>query len=76
MLTHESIDRQVNVAEEKAIGYVWGRQDMGEDGDTILSMKFGKAYAERMRDFLSERSCFMPNIRDAYEEWRRTGTIK
>lgn len=76
MQTTESIERQVEQSEYQAIGYVWGRQDAGEDGDTIRSMEFGRAYAERKRAFLTEQTYFMPNIKDAYEEWSETGSIK
>jgi len=71
-----TIDQEVELSTMQAIGYVWGRQDMGEPGDTIRSLEFGKAYGQRKCDYLSESSCFMPNIRDAYQEWTRTGEIK
>jgi len=70
------IEREVEQSEYQAIGYVWGRQDMGEAGDTIRFMEFGKAYAERKRAYLTEQTCFLPNIRDAYEEWSETRVIK
>jgi len=70
-----SIDHQVDRAQYQAIGYVWGRQDAGEPGDTILALDFGLAYAARKRAFLTEETFFMPNVRDAYEEWSRTGAI-
>lgn len=68
-------NRQVEQAEAQAIGYVWGRQDMGEPGDTARSIEFGRAYAARKRAFLMQETYFLPNIRDAYEEWARTGAI-
>jgi hypothetical protein len=71
-----SMERDVERSEYQAIGYVWGRQDMGEPGDTIRSLDFGRAYAERKRAFLTEESYFLPNIRDAYEQWHATGEIK
>lgn len=66
---------EVELAVHQAIGYVWGRQDRGEPGDTIRSMEFGRAYGTRKRAYLTEESAFMPNIRAAYEEWSRTGII-
>jgi len=73
--TSERIDREVSLAEYQAIGYVWGRQDAGEPGDTMRSLDFGRAYSERKRAFLTEETYFMPNIRDAYAEWSRSGVI-
>jgi hypothetical protein len=70
-----AIDTAIAEARAQAIGYVWGRQDMGEAGDTIRSLAFGDAYAERKRAYLAEETCFMPNIRSAYGEWDQTGTI-
>ena len=71
----ERIDREVKRSQFQAIGYVWGRQDMGEPGDTIRSIDFGMAYGARKRAYLTQESCWLPNIRDAYEEWARTGAI-
>jgi hypothetical protein len=70
------INRDVELAAYQATGYVWGRQDAGESTkDTLRSIEFGRAYGARKRAYLEERAWFMPNIRDAFEEWTRTGTI-
>lgn len=78
----ERVSQAVDYAQAQAIAYAWGRQDERKVGaeysenDTLMSSQFGQAYAARKRAFLTEQSFFLPNIRDAYEEWMTTGTIK
>lgn len=69
--------RTVEMDKAQAIGYVWGLQDAGADsaGDTLRSLAFGEAYAERKRAYLGEGSYWMPNIRDAFDWWSRLGEI-
>ena len=69
------ITREVDLARARATGYAWGRQDQGDTGDTSSSLVFADTYAEYTKAFRSEQVSFLPNIRDAYETWKRTGAI-
>lgn len=72
----ERVRDAVLTAQAQAIAYVWGRQDMGEAGDTERSMAFGAAYGAHVRAYEEERHYHKRNIRDAYERWAATGHIE
>jgi hypothetical protein len=58
----------------KALGYVWGRQDMGDDRCQDPSA-FATAYGERWQAYGAERVYYVPAIADAYEHWLRDGKL-
>ena len=74
-LRARALKHEVDLARAQAIGYVWGLQDRGEDGDIMTSLAFGDAYASHKCTYLLEQATFCPNIRDAYQQWRKTRTI-
>lgn len=62
---------------EKAMTYVWGRQDAGDDSQagTDVSIDFGNAYAVHVFRFESQQHFCQTNIKHAFESWCATGTI-
>ena len=76
--TKELTTRELGIVEQaryQAVGYAWGLQDMGEHGDTLFALAFGDAYAAAKREFIAEQRYMLPNIRDAYIQWRGTERI-
>lgn len=66
----------VTIAHAQAIGYVWGRQDAGEDpGDTGYSLAFGKAVALVASLFESEAIYTKRPLQDTFPLWRDTRMI-
>jgi hypothetical protein len=61
-----------------AAGYVWGRQDAGDlPKDTQQATDFADAYAARQQAYNDGNSGVgsMPNVKDAFDTWRRTGKV-
>jgi biotin carboxylase len=63
----------VETAYEKALAYVWGRQDAQADvpTDTAVSERFAEAFAQAQLNFITEQHHTMTNLRDAYERWAK-----
>ena len=68
---------QANEAHALALGYVFGRQDAGDGAkDTDEATAFATAFAARQEAYNSPAGVgMMPNVRDAFETWRRTGNV-
>lgn len=75
----EAQRRSIEYARGQACAYVWGRQDAGEaQHDTGYSLDFGEAFSTRKAAYivgLPGLSGMMPNLEDAFREWRVTGDI-
>jgi hypothetical protein len=66
----------IETAYAQAMAYVWGRQDAGESTkDTAYSLAFAAAFATRKHAYLTEQVWTMPNLHDAFVEWRESGII-
>ena len=63
------------IAAAQAAAYVWGRQDAGEAGNTGYSLDFADAFEARRRAFDRQETCFLPNLENAFTQWRDTGAI-
>ena len=68
---------QANEARTLALGYAFGRQDAGDGPrDTDEASEFATAYAARQEAYNSPASVgMMPNVKAAFETWRRTGEV-
>lgn len=67
--------QQAFIARAQGFAYVWGRHDAGGES-TGEAGSFAAAYCDRRKAFDAGKTSFMPNIRDAFEQWQKTGEIE